>query len=73
MGVKVTNIHLNRQIGKDFTTQNNYVYKRGERILITWGAWGELINNSLPAKEKSKGASGKKWHPAKAHLKGTAN
>ena len=42
----------------------------GELLLFyTWGAWGELVNDVLPAKEESKGASSKKWHATKAHLK----
>ena len=32
---------------------------------------GELVNDVLAAKEKSKGASGKEWHTTKGHLKGT--
>ena len=39
--------------------------------MITWGVWGELVNDVLPAKEESKGASGKEWDATKGHLKGT--
>ena len=39
-------------------------------IPITWGAWGELVNDVLPATEEGKGAPCKKWHAIKAHLKG---
>lgn len=40
---------------------------------MTWGALGELVDDVFPAKEESKRASGKKWHPIKAHLNGTTN
>ena len=41
--------------------------------IITWGAWGQLVDDVLPAIEESKGAFSKKWHQAKAHLKGTTD
>ena len=44
---------------------------RLKEFVITWGVWGELVNDVFPAKEESKGAFGKEWHAIKAHLKGT--
>ena len=42
-------------------------------IVVTLGAWGELVNDVLATQEESKGASGKEWHTIKAHLKETKN
>ena len=53
-GDKVTNIHLNRQIEQDFTTQNNHNYKR------IWKAFHKCLNDeALNTMQEVKGL----WWP----------